>query len=108
MCGCSGGRDKLLADLQSSRPEERALAVKKLAEQHRADDLILFTQAARDPVAIVRGEAIAALAASEDARVVDILGELLSDDDETVQARAAMALAQVGNDKARAYLMLQY
>jgi HEAT repeat protein len=107
-CACSGGRDKLLADLQSPRPEERALAVKKLAEQRRADDLVLFTQAARDPAAIVRGEAIAALAASEDTRVVDILGELLSDDDETVQARAAMALAQVGNDKARGYLMLQY
>jgi HEAT repeat protein len=108
MAACSGGRDKLLADLQSARPEERALAVKKLAEQRRADDLILFTQAAHDPVAIVRAEAIAALGSSEDSRVVDLLGELLSDDDEMVQARAAMALAQVGNDKARGYLMLQY
>src|SRR3954468_19908326 len=100
-CACSGGRDKLLADLQSSRPEERALAVKKLAEQRRPEDLVLFTQAARDPVAIVRAEAIAALGRSEDTRVVDLLGELLSDDDEAVQARAAMSLAQVGNEKAR-------
>jgi HEAT repeat protein len=105
---CSGGRDKLLADLQSPRPEERALAVKKLAEMNRSDDLVLFTQAARDPVGIVRAEAINALGASQDARVVDLLGELLSDDDEAVQARAAMALAHVGNDKARGYLMLQY
>src|SRR5688572_17801539 len=101
---CSSGRDKLLADLQSPRPEERALAVKKLAEQRRPEDLVLFTQAARDPVAIVRAEAIAALGTSEDARVVDLLGELLADSDESVQARAAKALAQVGNEKARGYL----
>jgi HEAT repeat protein len=108
LCACSGGRDKLLADLQSPRPDERALAVKKLKEMNRSDDLVLFTQAARDPVAIVRAEAIDALAASQDTRVVDLLGELLSDDDEAVQARAAMALAHVGNEKARSYLMLQY
>ncbi|MBK7860437.1 MAG: HEAT repeat domain-containing protein [Archangiaceae bacterium] len=108
LTACSGGRDKLLADLQSARPEERALAVKKLAEQHHADDLVLFTQAARDPVAIVRAEAIEALGSSEDPRVVDLLGDLLSDDDDQVQTRAAKALAQVGNDKARSYLMLQY
>src|SRR5689334_21916126 len=101
---CSGGRDKLLADLQSTRPEERALAVKKLAEQHHSEDLVLFTQAAHDPVAIVRAEAIEALGSSEDSRVVDLLGDLLSDDDDQVQTRAAKALAQVGNDKARGYL----
>ena len=28
---CSGGRAKLIAELQSTRPEERALAVKRLA-----------------------------------------------------------------------------
>ena len=108
LTACSGGRDKLLADLQSARPEERALAVKKLAEQKNPDDLGLFTQAARDPVGIVRAEAIAALGSSQDPRVVDLLGELLSDDDESVQAIAAKALAQVGNEKARSYLMLQY
>jgi HEAT repeat protein len=108
LTACSGGRDKLLAELQSPRPEERALAVKKLAEMNRSEDLVLFTQAARDPVGIVRAEAINALGASQDSRVVDLLGELLSDDDDAVQARAAMALAHVGNDKARGYLMLQY
>lgn len=108
LSACSGGRDKLLADLQSARPEERALAVKKLAEQKHPEDLVLFTQAARDPVAIVRAEAIEALGSSEDPRVVDLLGDLLSDDDDAVQTRAAKALAHVGNDKARSYLMLQY
>ncbi|MBL8954119.1 MAG: HEAT repeat domain-containing protein [Myxococcaceae bacterium] len=106
--GCSGGRDKLLADLESPRPEERALALKKLAEQKNPDDLVLFTGKTHDPVALVRAEAIAALGTSNDPRVVDLLGDLLSDDDDKVQAAAAKALAQIGNDKARSYLMLQY
>ena len=49
--GCSGGRDRWIAELQNNRPEQRALAVKKLAEHFSDDDLVLFTQAARDPVA---------------------------------------------------------
>ncbi len=108
LAACNGGRDKLLADLQSARPEERALAVKKLAEQGKPDDLVLFTRAAKDPVAIVRGEAVAALAASQDQRVVDLLGELLGDPDEGVQAKAAGALAQLKGDKSNAYLVNQY
>ena len=106
--GCSGSRDQLLADLQSPRPEVRALAVKKLAEESRADDLALFTRAAKDMASIVRGEAAVALGKSQDARVVDLLGELLEDSDEDVQGKAAMALSQVKNDKAKAYLTLQY
>ncbi|HEX8435670.1 HEAT repeat domain-containing protein [Archangium sp.] len=105
---CSGSRDQLLADLQSPRPEVRALAVKKLAEESRADDLALFTRAAKDMASIVRGEAAAALGKSQDPRVVDLLGELLEDSDEDVQGKAAMALSQVKNDKAKAYLTLQY
>ena len=65
----------------------RALAVKKLAEQGNADDLVLFTRAAKDLASIVRGEAAAALGKSQDPRVVDLLGELLEDSDEDVQAR---------------------
>ncbi|MCP3103938.1 HEAT repeat domain-containing protein [Myxococcus sp. K15C18031901] len=106
--GCNGSRDQLLADLQSPRPEVRALAVKKLAEQGNADDLVLFTRAAKDLSAIVRAEAAAALGASQDPRIVDLLGELLEDSDEEVQGRAAMALSKVKNDKAKAYLTLQY
>jgi HEAT repeat protein len=106
--GCNGSRDQLLADLQSPRPEVRALAVKKLAGQGNADDLVLFTRAAKDLAAIVRAEAAVALGESQDPRVVDLLGELLEDSDEDVQGRAAMALSKVKNDKAKAYLMLQY
>ncbi|WP_257446006.1 HEAT repeat domain-containing protein [Archangium lipolyticum] len=106
--GCSGSRDQLLADLQSPRPEVRALAVKKLAEEARPDDLALFTRAAKDMAAIVRGEAAVALGKSQDARIVDLLGELLEDSDVDVQGKAAMALSQVKNDKAKAYLTLQY
>ena len=105
---CNGSRDKLLADLQSPRPEERALAVKKLADQREPDDLVLFTRAAKDPTAMVRGEAISALGKSQDPRVVDLLGELLGDPDEGVQGKAAMALAEIKSDKSKAYLTLQY
>jgi len=108
LISCSGGRDKLIADLQSPRPDERALAVKKLAARFESDDLGLFTQAARDPVAIVRAEAVVALGKSNDSRVVDLLGEALGDPDDEVQARAAVALADTRSDKARAYLTLQY
>lgn len=107
-CACTGGRDKLIAQLQSTRPDERAVAIKKLAELGNADDLVLFTQAARDPASIVRAEAIEALGASQDVRVVDLLGELMGDADDQVQARAAFALARIKSDKARAYLKLQY
>ena len=108
LTGCNAGRDKLIADLQSARPEERALAVHKLAEMSNSDDLVLFTQAAKDPVAIVRGEAVVALGKSQDPRVVDLLGEALGDQNEDVQAKAAMALASIRNEKAKAYLTLQY
>jgi HEAT repeat protein len=106
--GCQGSRDQLLADLQSPRPEVRARAVKKLADDANPEDLSLFTRAAKDMASIVRAEAATALGQSHDPRVVDLLGELLEDSDETVQEQAAMALSQVKNDKAKAYLTLQY
>ncbi len=108
VAGCSGGRDKLIAELQASRPEDRATAVRKLAEKFNNDDLGLFSQAARDPVPVVRAEAMTALARSADARVVDLLGEGLGDSDESVQLAAAKGLATLRTEKARAYLTLQY
>ncbi|WP_375744992.1 HEAT repeat domain-containing protein [Corallococcus interemptor] len=108
LVGCNGNRDQLLAEIQDPRPEIRAAAVRKLADQNNADDLVLFTRAAKDLSAIVRGEAASALGESQDPRVVDLLGELLEDPDEAVQGQAALALAKVKNDKAKAYLTLQY
>src|SRR5262245_64430289 len=108
LAGCGGSHDKLIADLQGPRPEQRALAVQKLAAQGNPDDLVLFTRAAKDLAPLVRAEAAGALGKSQDLRVVDILGELLQDQDETVQARAAMALAQIKSDKSKAYLTSQY
>ncbi|WP_223631769.1 HEAT repeat domain-containing protein [Corallococcus sp. EGB] len=108
LVGCNGNRDQLLAEIQDPRPEIRATAVRKLAAQNNPDDLVLFTRAAKDLSAIVRGEAASALGESQDPRVVDLLGELLEDSDETVQGQAALALAKVKNDKAKAYLTLQY
>lgn len=106
--GCENGRDALLADLQSNRPHERAIAVKKLAEQDRAEDLVLFTRAAKDVSGMVREQAVIALSRSQDPRVVDLLGQLLEDTDERVQQQAAKALADVKNEKAKSYLTLQY
>ncbi len=108
IAGCSGGRDKTLAELQSPRPEVRALAVKRLSDKFEADDVSLFSQAARDPASIVRAEAMTALGKTQDSRVVDLLGEALADADEQVQQRAAAALASFKTDKARSYLTLQY
>mgnify|MGYP002351663327 CR=1 FL=1 len=108
IAGCSGGRDALLADLQSARPEVRALAVKRLSEKAAADDVSLFSQAARDPSPLVRAEAMTALGKTQDGRVVDLLGEALGDADDRVQQRAAAALASFKLDKARGYLTLQY
>src|SRR5262245_4790600 len=98
------GRDALLADLQSPRPDERAHAVKRLSSQGRTEDEVLFTQAAKDVAAMVRAEAATALGKSQDPRVVDLLGELLEDPDETVQAKAAMALAEVKDGKSKSFL----
>ncbi|HVE86091.1 MAG TPA: HEAT repeat domain-containing protein [Myxococcales bacterium] len=108
LAGCGSSHDKLIAELQSPRPEQRALAVKKLAAQGNPDDLILITGAAKDLASIVRAEAADALGKSQDLRVVDLLGELLEDPDEQVQAHAAMALAQLKSDKSKAYLTSQY
>lgn len=108
LAACDGSRDALLADLQSTRPEERALAVKKLADQGKSEDLVLFTRAAKDTAPVVRAEAATALGKSQDSRVVDLLGELLGDPDEQVQAKSAMALAQIKGEKSKAYLTMQY
>ncbi|MGQ0504017.1 MAG: HEAT repeat domain-containing protein [Myxococcaceae bacterium] len=108
LSACSGSRDKLIADLQSGRPEDRARAVRKLSDQGRADDLVLFTRAAKDPAPLVRGEAVAALAKSQDQRVVDLLGELLGYPDEGVQSKDAGALAELKGDKSKGYLTSQY
>ena len=105
--GCDG-RDRLLASLQSTRPDARAAAIRKLADQSRPEDLVLFTRAAKDTAPIVRGEAASALGNSLDPRVVDVLGELLGDQDESVQGKAAMALARIRTPEAKKYLTLQY
>lgn len=105
---CDGGRDQLLVDINSVRPEVRAMAVKKLGKHNRAEDLVLFTRAAKDVSFLVRLEAVQALGQSQDMRVVDLLGELLEDPEESVQERAALALAEIKSDRAKQYLTQQY
>ncbi len=108
MLACHSNREQSLAALQSTRPEERANAVKALAQRYALEDLGLFTQAAKDPSPLVRAEAMFALSKSQDSRVVDLLGEGLGDTDESVQRAAATALALTKTDKAKAYLTRQY
>src|SRR5690606_20421950 len=108
LTGCSENRDQLLAELQSPRPEIRASALNRLAEDFGENELILFTTAAKDVAGVVRAEAATALGRSQDPRVVDLLGELLADPEERVQTAAAQALAEIDHPKARSYLTLQY
>ena len=84
------------------------MAVHKLAQQGRKEDLVLFTRAARDISPLVREESIPGLGRSQDPRVVDLLAELLEDPVEGVQMRAAVALADVNNDRSRSALIAQY
>jgi HEAT repeat protein len=88
--------------------EERAIAVKRLADLGKASDLVLIRHAAQDPAPSVRAEAAAALGRRREQGAADLLAELLRDPDEAVQASAATALAEIGGEKARAYLVVRY
>ena len=105
---CDRDREKLLADLQSPRPADRLSALKKLSDQGRPEDLVLFLRAAKDPAAAVRATAAQSLGLSREPRVADTLSDLLADADEGVQGKAAMALGELRTDKAKAYLLSQF
>ena len=105
---CDRAREQLLVSIQSAQPQERARAVQSLAEQGRAEDLVLFIRAAKDPAPLVRAAAAAALGPSQDPRVVDLLSDMINDSEELVQGKAAMALGVVRSEKAKAYLLAAY
>ncbi len=50
---CDASRDKLLLQLQSARPAERAAAVRNIARRGNVEDVALFRRAAVDPSAVV-------------------------------------------------------
>src|SRR5712664_3511703 len=102
---CDKSRETLLAGLQSPRPSDRVWALKKLSEQGRAEDVVLFLRAARDPAAAVTAES---LGVTGEPQVVDALSDLLLDSDEAVQGKAAMALGELRTEKAKAYLLAQF
>jgi HEAT repeat protein len=108
LLACDKSRETLLAGLQSPRPSDRVWALKKLSEQGRAEDLVLFLRAARDPAAAVRAVAAESLGATRQPQVVDTLSDLLLDSDEAVQGKAAMALGELRTEKAKAYLLAQF
>jgi HEAT repeat protein len=103
--GCNRERETLAQDLKNERPEIRAGAVHRLGEMKDIQDLPLFLSKAQDGSATVRRAAAEALGMLGNPRGIDVLGSLLSDPDEDVQAAAAQSLAQISGDKARAYLM---
>ncbi len=105
---CDKSRETLLAGLQSPRPSDRVWALKKLSEQGRAEDVVLFLRAARDPAAAVRAVAAESLGVTGEPQVVDALSDLLLDSDEAVQGKAAMALGELRTEKAKAYLLAQF
>jgi HEAT repeat protein len=105
---CDKSRETLLAGLQSPRPSDRVWALKKLGEQGRAEDLVLFLRAAKDPAAPVRAVAAESLGATREPQVADTLSDLLLDSDEAVQGKAAMALGELRTEKAKAYLLAQF
>lgn len=107
--GCQREHSRLLKEIEPpTRAELRALALTRLAEIGREDDFHLFLKAAQDPSAVVRRAAAGALGGSGDSKAIDMLGELLSDADDEVQALAAAGLARFNTEKARAYLLSAY
>jgi HEAT repeat protein len=107
--GCQREHSRLLKEIEPpARAELRALALTRLAEIGREDDFHLFLKAAQDPSAVVRRAAAGALGGSGDSKAIDMLGELLSDADDEVQALAAGGLARFNTEKARAYLLSAY
>src|SRR5258707_2196833 len=81
---CDKRRETLLAGLQSPRPSDRVSALKRLSEQGRAEDLVLFLRAARDPAAAVRSVPAGSLGPTGPRQVVDDVPDASLDSDEPV------------------------
>lgn len=105
---CHGDREQLGRDLKSERPEIRAGALRRLAELHDEQDLPVFIARSQDASSGVRRTAAEALGGTGSPHAVDVLGTLLSDPDEDVQAAAAQSLAKFPGEKAHGYLMSAY
>src|SRR5260221_4757196 len=73
---CDKSRETLLAGLQSPRPSDRVSALKRLSEQGRAEDLVLFLRAAMDTAAAVREDAAESLDATGKPQSIDGLSAL--------------------------------
>lgn len=102
---CSNAaRDKALAQLKSGSAKRRAEGTLALGRIDDDDARAGLVHAARDPSPLVRKAAADALASAR-GDVVDSLGGLLGDRDESVRAAAAAALAKHPGDKSRAYLL---
>jgi len=87
-------RDKLLTLARDDEKSNRARAVFALAFSDRPDDFLSVQRATRDPAALVRGTALAGLAARRNPRTnVETLMQLLDDKKASVRARACRAVA---------------
>ncbi len=87
-------RNKLLKLTKDGEKSNRARAVFALAFSDRPDDFRLVQNATRDPSSLVRGTALAGLAARGDPRTnVEMLILRLDDKKSSVRARACRAVA---------------
>ncbi|MDR0965533.1 MAG: HEAT repeat domain-containing protein [Myxococcales bacterium] len=104
-----GEREQLReAASKAERPEQRALALQKLAKDPTPNDYALFFQATRDPSATVREVAIEHLHLDDGPRIPDLLGALLDDPVPEVQTYAIKGLLHRLTPKKLAYLRNAY
>src|SRR5260370_728394 len=80
--------------------EERAIAVRRLSDLGKANDLVLIRRAVQDPAPAVRAEAAAALGRRREQAAAALLAEMLRGPDEAGPARAAPAVAGIRGPEA--------
>jgi len=91
---------ELLADLKSSKSNERRAAADRLGGMRARDSVPALTKLLLDKDASVREAAAFALGQMTDPRAVRPLLSALSDKDDEVRASAAFALGMIGDRKA--------
>jgi hypothetical protein len=98
-------RAEVWVSLQDEENPWRPAGARALAKQPRAEEAARFQALLKDPISAVRAEAIAGVAAGEEAQAVHALNQLLEDSNGRVRRRAAASLAGLGQHRALAWLL---